>query len=117
MPFGLKNVEATYQRLVNAMFKEQTGRTMEVYVDDMLVKSKKAEDHLENLAEMFHVLRKYGMKLNPLKCSFGVASGKFLGFMVNARGIEANPAQVSALREMHAPKTKKELQSLNRWLL
>ena len=64
---------------------------MEVYVDDMLVKSKKAVDHIEHLADMFAVLRKYGMKLNPLKCHFGVASEKFLGFIVNTRGIEANP--------------------------
>jgi len=64
---------------------------MEMYVDDMLVKSKKATDHIAHLDEMFHVLRKYGMKLNPLKCSFGVSSGKFLRFIVHTRGIEANP--------------------------
>ena len=97
MPFGLKNAGATYQRLVNAMFKTQIGKTMEVYVDDMLVKSKEAKNHIEALDEMFQILRRYGMKLNPLKCSFGVASGKFLGFMVNAPSIEANPAQVIAL--------------------
>src|SRR5574338_821224 len=113
MPFGLKNAGATYQRLVNAMFKPQIGKTMEVYVDDMLVKSKKAVDHMDHLAEMFAVLRKYVMKLNPLKCSFGVESGKFLGFIVSARGIKANPAQIIALREVKAPRTKKELQSLN----
>jgi len=62
---------------------------------------------------MFDILRRYGMKLNPLKCSFGVGSGKFLGFIVNARGIEANPTQISALREMRPPRTKRELQSLN----
>ena len=70
MPFGLKNAGATYQRLVNVMFKPQIGKTMEVYVDDMLVKSKRAVDHMDHLAKMFVVLRKYGMKLNPLKCSF-----------------------------------------------
>ena len=113
MPFGLKNAGATYQRLVNAMFKPQIGKTMEVYVDDMLVKSKKAGDHMGHLSEMFAILRKYGMKLNPLKCSFGVESGKFLGFIVSARGIEANPAQISALREVKPPRTKRELQSLN----
>jgi len=91
MPFGLKNAGTTYQRLVNAMFKHQISKTMKVYVDDMLVKSKRVVDRIENLAEMFAILCKYGMKLNPLKCSFGVESGKFLGFMVSARGIEANP--------------------------
>ena len=64
---------------------------MEVYVDDMLVKSKTTGDHVTHLFDTFVVLRKYRMKLNPLKCAFGVASGKFLGFMVNHRGIEANP--------------------------
>ena len=86
---------------------------MEVYVDDMLVKSKKAEDHLGHLEEMFQVLRRYHMKLNPLKCSFGVSSGKFLGFIVNARGIEANPEKVQALLNIKAPTTRKEMQSLN----
>jgi len=113
MPFGLKNAGATYQRLVNAMLKHQIGKTMEVYINDMLVKSKKVVDHMENLEEMFAILRKYRMKLNPLKCSFGVESGKILGFMVSARGIEANPTQVTALREVKAPRTKKELQSFN----
>ena len=83
MSFGLKNAGVTYQCLVNMMFKEQIGKTMEVYVDDMLVKSKAAWDHVTYLAEMFKILRVYRMKLNPLKCAFGVYSGKFLGFMAN----------------------------------
>ncbi|XP_063941355.1 uncharacterized protein LOC108201357 [Daucus carota subsp. sativus] len=103
MPFGLINAGATYQRLVNMMFKEQIGKTMEVYVDDMLVKSKEAQDHIQHLAEMFDILRKYRMKLNPQKCVFGVESGKFLGFMVNHRGIEANPTKFKALLDMKAP--------------
>ncbi|KAL5538565.1 hypothetical protein UlMin_045432 [Ulmus minor] len=94
MPFGLKNAGATYQRLVNKMFKDQIGKTMEVYVDDMLVKSLKTEEHIQNLKETFEILRRYKMKLNPSKCAFGVSSGKFLGFMVNHRGIEANPAKI-----------------------
>ena len=91
MPFGLKNAGATYQRLVNKMFSEYLGKTMEVYIDDMLVKSLSAEQHLDHLRQAFEVLRKYNMKLNPTKCSFGVSSGKFLGYMVTQRGIEANP--------------------------
>ncbi|KAL5560380.1 hypothetical protein UlMin_036591 [Ulmus minor] len=94
MPFGLKNAGATYQRLVNKMFKDQIGKTMEVYVDDMLVKSLKTEEHIQNLKETFEILRRYKIKLNPSKCAFGVSSGKFLGFMVNHRGIEANPAKI-----------------------
>ena len=97
MPFGLKNAEATYQRLVNQMFSKQIERNVEVYVDDMLVKSKEEENHLDDLRETFNMLRQYNMKLNPSKCAFGVFSGKFLGFMVSQRGIEANPEKVRAI--------------------
>ncbi|KAL5571888.1 hypothetical protein UlMin_021485 [Ulmus minor] len=112
MPFGLKNAGATYQRLVNKMFKDQIGKTMEVYVDDMLVKSLKTEEHIQNLRETFEILRRYKMKLNPSKCAFGVSSGKFLGFMVNHRGIEANPAKIQALLDMEPPRKIKEVQRL-----
>ncbi|KAL2457009.1 Uncharacterized protein Adt_46516 [Abeliophyllum distichum] len=103
MPFDLKNAGATYQRLVNRMFVGQIGNNMEVYVDDMLVKSVNAKDHIGHLRGMFEVLRKYQMKLNPLKCAFGVASEKFLGYMVNQRRIEANPEKIQALIEMRSP--------------
>jgi len=83
MLFRLKNVGAIYQRLVNRMFSQQIGRNVEVYVNDMLVKSKEKENHMDNLKETFKILRKYKMKLNPTKCVFGVSSGKFLGFMVS----------------------------------
>ena len=72
------------------MFSKQIRRNVEVYVDNMLVKSKEKEDHLENLNEMFDTPKQYSMKLNLAKCAFGVSSGKFLGFMVSQRGIEAN---------------------------
>ena len=85
---------------------------MEVYVDDMLVKSRKAGGNIDDLDECFKVLKKYNMKLNPLKCSFGVSSGKFLGFIVNARGIEANPEKIQALLDMNSPRKTKEVQSL-----
>ncbi|KAL0447242.1 UNVERIFIED_CONTAM: hypothetical protein Slati_1852100 [Sesamum latifolium] len=78
MPFGLKNAGATYQRLVDKIFRPQIGRNVEVYVDDMLVKSKKAEEHVKDLEETFSVLRKYKLKLNPAKCAFGVQGGRFL---------------------------------------
>ena len=90
MPLGLKNTEATYQRLVNKIFANYLGDTMEVHTDDMLVKSLLAEQHLNHLRQAFKVLQKYNMKLNPTKCSFGVASGKFLGYMVTQRGNETN---------------------------
>ena len=83
MPFGLKNARPTYQKLVNKMFSKQIGRNMEVYVDDMLVKSKEELTHLDNLRETFATLKQYQMKLNPGKCVFGVASRKFLGFMAS----------------------------------
>ena len=83
MPFGLKNAGATYQRLVNKMFSKQIDRNMEVYVDDMLIKSKEELTHLDDLRETFAMLKQYQMKLNPVKCVFGVALGKFLGFMVS----------------------------------
>ena len=94
------------------MFKDQIGKTMEVYVDDMLVKSKRDVDHVAHLSEMFEILRKYRMKLNPQKCVFGVESGKFLGFMVKHRGIEANTAKIKALLDMKSPATVKQVQSL-----
>ena len=82
---------------------------MEVYVDDMLMKSKLTRDHIQDLDKMFKVLRRYQMKLNPLKCTFNVASGKFLGFMVNQRDIEANPEKIRALLEMQSPCKSKEV--------
>ncbi|XP_012844975.1 PREDICTED: uncharacterized protein LOC105965010 [Erythranthe guttata] len=112
MPFGLKNAGATYQRLVDKVFAKQLGRNLEVYVDDMLVKSRKATSHLDDLAETFLTLRRYGMKLNPAKCSFGVCTGKFLGYMVTKQGIEVNPEKVKAITAMTAPRTIKEVQTL-----
>ena len=92
MPFGLKNVEATYQRLVTKMFKTLLGKSMEVDIDDMLVKSKEHADQAEHLQEAFELLRAYDMQLNPSKCAFEVSAGRLLGFMVTQRGIEANPS-------------------------
>ena len=112
MPFGLKNVGATYQRLVKKMFRPLLGSTMEVYIDDMLVKSKRCPDHATHLQQAFDLLREYGMKLNPLKCAFKVNAGKFLGFMVTQRGIEANPAQLKAILQSPVPSSKKEIQRL-----
>jgi len=112
MPFDLKNAGATYQRLVNRMFRSQIGRNVEVYVDDMPVKSIRATKHIEDLRETFQTLKKYKMKLNPMKCAFRVSLGKILGFMVSQRGIKANPEKVKAVLEMEAPRTMKQLQRL-----
>ena len=112
MPFRLKNTGATYKRLVNKMFQKQICTSMEVYIDDILVKSFKAELHVDHLAEAFQILKDYKMKLNPTKCAFGVSAGKFLGFIVNSRGIEANPEKIRAVLDMQPPSSTKEIQCL-----
>ena len=94
------------------MFSKQIGRNMEVYVDDMLVKSKEESTHLDDLEEIFTTLRQYQMKLNPSKCPFGIAFGKLLGFMVSQRGIEANLENVRAILDMTLPRMVKEVQKL-----
>ncbi|KAK4841195.1 hypothetical protein QYF36_000455 [Acer negundo] len=112
MPFGLKNVGATYQRLVNKMFAKMLGTTMEVYIDDMLVKSLVAQQHIDHLRELLDVLDKYGMKLNLIKCSFGVSSGKFLGYLVIRRGVEANPDQIRLIERIESPRCIKDVHKL-----
>ncbi|XP_072069454.1 uncharacterized protein [Arachis hypogaea] len=112
MPFGLKNAGATYQRLMDKVFHHQIGRNMEIYVDDMVAKTKREKSHCEDLKEIFGQLRNYNMRLNPEKCAFGVKGGKFLGFMLTSRGIEANPEKCSAILNMESPKTIKEVQQL-----
>ena len=112
MPFGLKNAGATYQRLVNRMFQKQIGTFVEVYIDVMLVKSIKAELHITHLAKAFQVLKSYNMKLNPAKCAFGVSVGKFLGFIFNNRGIEANPDKINVVLDMLPPSNIKDIQRL-----
>uniref|UniRef100_A0A2N9HQJ4 Uncharacterized protein n=1 Tax=Fagus sylvatica TaxID=28930 RepID=A0A2N9HQJ4_FAGSY len=112
MPFGLKNAGATYQRMVTRMFKDQIGKTMEIYNDNMVVKSKLSQNHLEDLTKTFRILRLHKLRLNASKCVFGVRSGKFLGFMVSHGGIEVNPDQIKAIQELRAPRTHKEVQRL-----
>ena len=112
MSFSLKNAGVTYQRLVNHMFCPQIGQNVEVYLDDMLVKSLDEKKHLDNLQETFNTLRRYNMKLNPSKCAFGVSLGKFLGFMVSHRGIEANLDKIQAILNIELPRNIKEVQSL-----
>ena len=113
MPFELKNVGVTYQRLVNKMFVRKIGWNVEVYVDDMLVKSKEEDHHPDDLRETFDTLCLYEMKLNPSKCVFGVSSRKFFGFMVSQWGVEANPNKIQAIPEISPLKNIKAVQSLN----
>ncbi|XP_057436319.1 uncharacterized protein LOC130728766 [Lotus japonicus] len=112
MPFGLKNAGATYQRLMDKVFDKQVGRNMEIYVDDMVVKSEEVLGHCSDLKEAFGELRKHNMRLNPEKCSFGIQSGKFLGFMITRRGIEVNPDKCKAILEMQSPTSVKDVQKL-----
>ena len=109
MPFGLKNVGSTYQRMMTRMFEQQMGKSVEVYIDDMVVKSKLVPDHIEDLGDVFQILRKYKLRLNATKCSFGVGSGKFLGYMVTHRGIEVNPDQIRAIHSLQPPRNPKEV--------
>ena len=113
MSFGLKNIRVTYQRLMKKMFTHQIGRNVQVYVDDMLVKSLRENDHLNDLQETSDTLRSYKMKLNPSKCMFGITTKKFLGFMVSQRSIKVNPEKVRAIMELGPSRTVKEVQSLN----
>ena len=112
MPFGLKNAGATYQRIVNKVFNSQIGRNLEVYVDDMITKSKQATNHVADLRETFMTLRNHQMRLNPDKCIFGVTRGKCLGFLVDEIGIKANPDKIKAILAMKSPKFVKEVKKL-----
>ncbi|GAU40822.1 hypothetical protein TSUD_398050, partial [Trifolium subterraneum] len=108
MPFGLKNAGATYQRAMVTLFHDMIHKEIEVYVDDMIAKSQEEEDHLVHLEKLFARLRKFKLRLNPNKCTFGVRSGKLLGFIVSQRGIEVDPDKVKAIQNMPTPKTEKE---------
>uniref|UniRef100_A0A2N9FPW3 Integrase catalytic domain-containing protein n=1 Tax=Fagus sylvatica TaxID=28930 RepID=A0A2N9FPW3_FAGSY len=99
MPFGLKNAGATYQRAMVTLFHDMIHHEIEVYVDDMIAKSRTAQDHLTDLRKLFQRLKKYQLRLNPNKCAFGVTSGKLLGFIVSGRGIEIDPAKLTATCE------------------
>jgi len=112
MPFGLKNVGATYQWLMDKVFSHLMGQCVEVYVDDMVVKSTSHHQYVEDLAAVFSALRQYNLRLNPDKCVFGVDRGKFLGFMLTQRGIKANPEKCKAIIEMRSPTTNKDVQCL-----
>ena len=112
MPFGLKNAGSTYQMMMTRMFKPQLGKSIKIYVDDLVVKSKVVSEHLRDLSSTFNDLRKHKLRLNASKCSFGVGSGKFLGYMVTHRGIEVNPDQIKAINDLKPSRNAKEVQKL-----
>ena len=100
MPFGLKNTGSTYQRMMTRMFEPQLGKNIEIYIDDMVVKSKLESEHVNNLENIIEILRRHKLQLNTFKCSFGVELGKFLGYMVTHRGIKVNPNQIKAINNL-----------------
>ena len=109
MPFGLKNAGATDQRAATTLFHDMMNRDVEVYVDDMKIKSLGRVDHLETLEIFFERIRCFRLRLNPKKCTFGVTSGKLLGYMVNERGIEVDPDKIKAILDMLVPMTEIEI--------
>ncbi|GAU34629.1 hypothetical protein TSUD_394200 [Trifolium subterraneum] len=113
MPFGLKNAGATYQRMMNKLFRGEIGDMLEVYMDDMIVKSHEEVDHTVHLQKVFEQARKVNMRFNPEKCTFGIQAGKFLSFYLTERGIEANPDKCRAFTEFPTPNDKKSIQTLN----
>ena len=116
MPFDLKNARSIYQKMMTKMFEPHLGKSIEVYIDDMVVKSKMVFEHVGDLKNIFEILRKYKLHLNASKCSFGVGSGKFLGYMVTHRGIEVNPDQIKAINSLQPPRNPKEVQKLTRMI-
>src|ERR1044072_5309029 len=112
MPFGLKNADATYQRVMNTIFHDFIETFMQVHIDDVVIKSSSKNGHLDHLRQAFERMRKHGLKMNPLKCSFGVVAGDFLGFVVHKKGIEINQNKTKAIFNTNPPSNKKQLQSL-----
>ena len=110
------NVGETYQRAMVALFHDMIHHEIEVYVDDMIDRSQIEEEHLNHLQKLFERLKKYKLRLNPNKCTFGVRSGKLLGFVLSNKGIEVDPAKVKVIQEMHAPRTEKEVRGFLGWL-
>ena len=112
MTFGLKSARATYQRAMNYIYHDLIGSLVEVYIDDVVVKSKEVDDHIADLRKVFERTRKYGLKMNPTKCAFGVSAGQFLGFLVHERGIEVTQMSINAIKKIQPPENKTELQEM-----
>jgi len=112
MPFGLKNAGATYQGMMDIILQPMLERNVEAYIDDMVVTSVSESSHADDLQELFDTINKYQLRLNPEKCVFGVKAGKFLGFMLTERGIEANPNKCTTIINMKSPSCIREVQQL-----
>jgi hypothetical protein len=112
MTFGVKNAGVTYERAMNLIFYDLLGVLMEVYIDDVVVKSVRIEDHMTDLKLSLERMKKYGLRMNPLKCAFGVTSGKFLGFVVHEHGIQIDPKKIESISKIGEPVCKKDVQKL-----
>ena len=112
MPFGVKNADATYQRAMVTLFHDMMYKEIEVYVDDMIAKSQREDDHVINLKKLFERLRKFQLKLNPAKCTFGATSEKLLGFVVSKKEIEIDLDKVRAIQDLPPPHTQKKSEAL-----
>jgi hypothetical protein len=112
MTFGLKNAGATYQRAMNLIFYNLLEVLMEVYIDDVVVKSVGFEEHMTDLKLMLERMMKCGLWMNPLKCTFGVTSGRFLGFIVHEHGIQIDPKKIESIGKIGELVSKKDVQKL-----
>jgi hypothetical protein len=109
MTFGLKNASTTYQRAMNLIFQELLENNVEVYIDDIVVKSAEFSSHIADLRKAFDKMHRYGLKMNPRKCAFGVSSDKFLGFIIHEHGIEIDLNRIKSIRNVGAPTYKLEM--------
>ena len=109
MLFNLKNVGASCQRMATALLHDMIHNQVEVYVDDMIMKSKNRENHTTNVRKFFERIKEYRLRLKPQKYTFGVIAGKLLGLLVSDRVIEVDPSKIKAILEMSPPKSKKEI--------
>ena len=116
MPFGLKNAGAAYQRMATTLLHDIMRNKVEVYVDDMIMKSKDREGHVANLRKFFERIMESRLRLNPHKYTFGVTTGKLLGFLVSDRVIEVDLSKIKAILDMSPPKSEKEIRGFLGWL-
>jgi hypothetical protein len=110
MTFGLKNTGTTYQRAMNLIFHDLLGIILEIYIDDVIVKSDSMDNHLADLRLALERMCRYGLKMNPLKCAFGMSPGKFLGFIIHEHGIEIDPIKIESINKVQLPQCKNDMQ-------
>jgi hypothetical protein len=116
MTFGLKNVDATYQRVMNLIFHDLLRIILEIYIDDVIVKSDNMNNHLADLRLALERMRRYGLKMNPLKCVSGVLADKFLGFIIHEHGIKIDPTKIESINKVQPPRCKNDMQKFLRKL-